>query len=87
MSTIVRNRCPARTARWCGANPASLGLFPPYGEVIVEDSDFTIEHGARLATSRGGTITERGNRTGAQASTEPPPGVPTSAEDIYAMLE
>ncbi len=77
------------TTQACGTGCSNPGarttraVWSWYGEVVVEDSDFTIEHGARTATTNGGTVTESENRTGAEASTEPPADVPTSPESIY----
>lgn len=76
------------TTQACDENCSSPGarttraVWSWYGEVIVEDSDFSIDHGQRLATAQGGSVTEAGNRVGEEARTEPPEGVPTSPEDI-----
>lgn len=73
------------TTRPCGVGCSRPGatttraVWAWYGPVRVEDNDFTIEHGQLFAETNGGDIRASGNRMGAAASREAPPGVPTSA--------
>ncbi|USZ68091.1 hypothetical protein NGM10_15335 [Halorussus salilacus] len=58
------------------------GVWAWAGEVELHDCDVqTNDYGSNLATKDGGSITQNGSRIGSEADTEPPEGVPMSAEE------